>query len=58
MMISRNLPIHISIEGVIEIDQEGYLCRQRGAKLLFKEYSWNHSLSEVFKALMKPGLAD
>jgi SAM-dependent methyltransferase len=42
-------------DGVIEIDQEGTYA-DKDAKLLFKEYSWNHSLSEVFKALMKQGL--
>jgi len=42
-------------KGVIEIDQENTYA-DKEVDFIHKEFSWNHSLSEVFKALMKQGL--
>jgi len=42
-------------DGVIEIEQEGTYA-DKNSKLLHKEFSWNHSLGEVFNALLKQGL--
>lgn len=41
--------------GVIETDLQGTYA-QRDAKIKSKEYSWNHSISEVINALVKHGL--
>lgn len=41
--------------GVIDIEQEGTYA-DKNSKLKQKEYSWNHSISEVVNALIKKGL--
>ncbi len=43
-------------EGVIEIDQETTYADDK-VKLNMKEYSWNHSISEVINALVSHGLS-
>ena len=49
--------IHYSYfnNGVIEIEEEGTYA-DRNADIKHKEYSWNHSISEVINALISHGL--
>lgn len=42
--------------GMIEIEQEGTYA-DKNAKLMQKEYSWNHSISSVVNALIKQGFS-
>ena len=42
-------------DGAIEIESSGTYS-DRNAAITAKEYSWNHSLSEVINALIKHGL--